>query len=93
MSALLTFDSVSARTPDHRLLFEGLTLAIGRERVGLVGRNGSGKSTVLRIAAGESPAASGGVHRSGTARMLAQDWPPGLTLAQLLGISDELARL
>lgn len=93
MSALLTFDSVSARTPDHRLLFEGLTLALTRERVGLVGRNGSGKSTLLRIAAGEAHAASGAVNRSGSARMLAQDWPPGQTLAQALGVSDELTRL
>ncbi len=93
MSALLTFDSVSARTPDHRLLFEGLTLALTRERVGLVGRNGSGKSTLLRIAAGDSRAASGSVHRSGTAAMLAQDWPPGLTLVEMLGVGAELARL
>lgn len=93
MSALLTFDSVSARAPDHRLLFESLTLALTRERVGLVGRNGSGKSTLLRIAAGEEQAASGSVHRSGSVRMLVQDWPPGLTLAQLLGVGEELARL
>ncbi|HEY0621477.1 ABC-F family ATP-binding cassette domain-containing protein [Sphingomonas sp.] len=93
MSALLTFDSVSARTPDHRLLFEGLTLALGHERIGLVGRNGSGKSTLLRIAAGETRAASGSVHRNGTAAMLAQDWPPALTLAEVLGVSEEIARL
>ena len=93
MSALLTFDSVSARTPDRRLLFEGLTLALGHERVGLVGRNGSGKSTLLRIAAGEARAASGAVHRTGSAAMLAQDWPPAMTLAQVLGVGAELARL
>ena len=93
MSALLTFDSVSARTPDHRLLFEGLTLALSSERVGLVGRNGSGKSTVLRIAAGEARPASGSVHRNGTAAMLAQDWPPALTLGAVLGVGAELARL
>ena len=93
MSALLTFDTVSARTPDHRLLFEGLTLALGRERAGLVGRNGSGKSTLLRIAAGGARAASGSVHRSGTVAMLAQDWPPALTLGEVLGVDAELARL
>jgi ATPase subunit of ABC transporter with duplicated ATPase domains len=93
MSALLTFDSVSARTPDHRLLFEGLTLALTRERIGLVGRNGSGKSTLLRIAAGDDKPVSGAVHRTGSVRMLAQDWPPGLTLAQALGVGEELARL
>lgn len=93
MSALLTFDSVSATTPDHRLLFEGLTLALGHERVGLVGRNGSGKSTLLRIAAGEAQAASGSVHRTGSVAMLEQDWPPALTLAEVLDVREPLARL
>jgi ATPase subunit of ABC transporter with duplicated ATPase domains len=49
MSALLILDSISLTTPDGRPLFDGLTLAIGRERTGLVGRNGSGKSTLLRL--------------------------------------------
>ena len=93
MSALLTFDSISARTPDHRLLFEGLTLALGRERIGLVGRNGSGKSTLLRIAAGQASAASGSVHRAGTVAMLAQDWPPESTLGEILGVVEEVARV
>ena len=34
MSALLTFDSVSVRTPDGRTLFENLSFTLGRERVG-----------------------------------------------------------
>ena len=43
MSAFVTLDSVSCRAPDGRVLFENLTLALGRERVGVVGRNGVGK--------------------------------------------------
>jgi ATP-binding cassette subfamily F protein uup len=42
------------------LVLDRATIAIGEgERVGLVGRNGSGKSTFLRIAAGELPPDSG----------------------------------
>ena len=66
MTAFLTLDSVSAAAPDATRLFDGVTLAVGRERVGLVGRNGSGKSTLLRIAAGEGAPASGSVAVTGS---------------------------
>jgi hypothetical protein len=42
MSAFLTLDSISAQTPEHQVLFSDLTLSIGAERVGLVGRAPSG---------------------------------------------------
>ena len=41
-SALVTLNSVAARTPDGRGLFDNLTLAFGRERTAVVGRNGVG---------------------------------------------------
>ena len=93
MSALLTLASVSARTPEHRVLFDSLTLSIASERVGLVGRNGSGKSTLLRIVAGEIDAAAGTIRQSGTIGILAQDWPAGITIADALGMSDGMAIL
>ena len=52
-------DSISLSTPDGRPLFDGLTLALGRERTGLVGRNGCGKSTLLRLISGETEPAKG----------------------------------
>src|SRR5436305_2402356 len=72
MSAFLILDSISLNTPDGHRLFDGLTLAIGRERTGLVGRNGSGKSTLLRLIAGEIEPALGNVQRLGSIGMLAQ---------------------
>jgi ATP-binding cassette subfamily F protein uup len=46
-----------AKSYGPRLLFSGITLGLGEEeRVGLIGANGSGKSTMLRIFAGlEAP--------------------------------------
>jgi len=93
MSALLTLDSVSAYTPERRLLFDGLTLLVGAERVGLVGRNGSGKSTLLRMIAGEAEASSGTIRRAGSVGMLAQDWLPDLTIARALGVAEGMAIL
>jgi ATPase subunit of ABC transporter with duplicated ATPase domains len=93
MSAFLTLDSISLVTPDGRLLFEGLTLALGRERTGVVGRNGCGKSTLLRMLAGGIEPASGSLQRAGTTGSLAQLADHSLTVAEALGVASALARL
>jgi ATPase subunit of ABC transporter with duplicated ATPase domains len=93
MSALLTLDSVAAHTPEQRLLFSGLSLALQTERVGLVGRNGSGKSTLLRIVAGELDPAAGTVTLSGTVGTLQQVFAPEITVAEALGVREQLSLL
>ncbi len=93
MTAFLILDSISLATPDGRPLFDGLTLAIGRERTGLVGRNGCGKSTLLRLIAGEIEPGGGSVHRAGSIGMLTQLADDRLTVAQALGVADDLTRL
>ena len=93
MRTFLTFDSVSAATPDGAPLFHDLTLAVGAERIGLVGRNGSGKSTLLRIAAGEAAPFAGSVSRGGTVGGLVQVWPGELAVSDVLGVTALLAQL
>jgi ATPase subunit of ABC transporter with duplicated ATPase domains len=93
MPAFLVLDSISLSTPDGRPLFNGLTLAMGRERTGIVGRNGSGKSTLLRLIAGEIEPAAGSLQRIGTIGMLAQLTDERLTVAEALGLAGDLARL
>ena len=93
MTALVILDSISLATPDGRPLFDGLTLALLRERIGIVGRNGCGKSTLLRLIAGDIEPAAGSVHRAGSIGMLAQLADERLTVAQALGVADDLARL
>ena len=96
MSALLTFDRISASRPDGTPLFPGLTLALGRERVGLVGRNGSGKSTLLAIAAGLREPESGSVARHGAVGLLRQIQPSAGPVARALGVEaafQAMARL
>ncbi|SHO61567.1 ATPase components of ABC transporters with duplicated ATPase domains [Pseudoxanthobacter soli DSM 19599] len=92
-AALLTLTSVCAATPDRRPLFSGLTLSIGRERVGLVGRNGCGKSTLLRIVAGTAEAASGSVTLSGATGTLVQEWRADESVAEALGIERAMAAI
>jgi ATPase subunit of ABC transporter with duplicated ATPase domains len=95
MSAFITLESVAAATPDGRRLFENLTLSIGTERIGLVGRNGVGKSSLLAILAGTRLPAAGTVARAGTVVML--DQAPDLStddrLVALLGVAPDWDRL
>lgn len=95
MPPILTLDGLSYSTPDGRSLFDNLTLAFGAERTGLVGRNGVGKSTLLRIVLGELPPAAGAVTLRGRVGVLRQALqpPPGATVAALMGVDDALARL
>lgn len=93
MSALLTFDHLTVAAPDGHILFSDLTLSIGRERVGIVGRNGSGKSTLLQITNGEREPVSGTISRSSPLAMLRQIQPDDGSVADALGIADDLVRL
>ena len=93
MAAFLILDSISLVTPDGRPLFDGLTLALGRERTGVVGRNGCGKSTLLRLIAGDIEPSGGSLQRIGSIGMLAQLADERLTVSEALGVADDLARL
>ncbi|MET3665050.1 ABC-F family ATP-binding cassette domain-containing protein [Caulobacter sp. 1776] len=93
--SFVTLDAVSAATPDGRILFDNLNLSIGAERIGLVGRNGVGKSTLLALTAGLRPPLAGTVARAGTVATLDQtpDLSPGARLVDLLGVGSDWDRL
>jgi ATPase subunit of ABC transporter with duplicated ATPase domains len=95
MPALITLDGLSYSTPDGRSLFENLTLAFGAERTGLVGRNGVGKSTLLRLVLGELQPTAGALSVHGRLGVLRQALipPQGATVAALMGVDTALVRL
>ncbi|MBP6876984.1 MAG: ABC-F family ATP-binding cassette domain-containing protein [Phenylobacterium sp.] len=95
MSAFLTLDGLSYKTPDGHPLFDDLTLAFGAERTGLVGRNGVGKTTLIRLMLGEIAPAAGAVVVRGRIGVLRQALapPPDASVADILGLTGELARL
>lgn len=58
---MISFDNVS-KSYGSKVLFENVTFNINKgERIGLVGRNGNGKTTLMRIITGEEEADSGKV--------------------------------
>jgi ATPase subunit of ABC transporter with duplicated ATPase domains len=93
MSSLLEFDRISACRPDGIPLFADLTLALGRERVGLVGSNGAGKSTLLAIAEGSRAPERGRVVRRGSFGLLRQLPAEHGSVAAGLGVEEPLAAM
>ena len=87
---MLSVSNLSVRLGDL-LLFENASFSIDRgDRVGLVGANGSGKSSLLRVLAGEIPATTGSISIAPgtTIGYLRQGFGdlPGGTLADLLDV-------
>ena len=83
---LLGCEKVSVEFPTKRV-FEGISLGVNTgDRIGIVGRNGDGKSTLLRLLAGEQEPDEGRVltSRGATVGLLAQQpsFDPGLTVGR-----------
>ncbi len=95
MPASVSLHQLSYSTSDNQPLFSGLDLVFGNERTGLIGRNGTGKSTLLRIIAGRLQPAAGSVTVLGTLGMLEQSVQvaPDADVADQLGVAEALARL
>jgi ATPase subunit of ABC transporter with duplicated ATPase domains len=70
---VLLAESLCAVLPGGRILFRDVDLSLEHETVGLVGVNGVGKTTLLRILADERPPDSGRVVRSGLVAWLPQN--------------------
>lgn len=94
----LQLNAISKTFGTHSL-FSGLTLQIGaRSRLGLIGRNGCGKSTVLKIMTGQLQPEEGSIYRAPGMRVnyLSQEprITPHLTLeAEMRSIFTELNAL
>lgn len=88
----ISLANLSWSTPDGHTVLDGITLDFGQERVGLVGRNGVGKSTILRLIAGHLTPVRGAVRVSGTVGMLRQITQVAAqeTVADRLGITPAL---
>jgi len=70
----LDVGGVGYTLPDGRPLLRDVTFRVGDgARVALVGPNGVGKSTLLRIVTGDTPAHAGSVQRSGGLGVMRQD--------------------
>jgi len=69
MTALLSANEIRL-TYGYQNLLDGVTLAVGAgEKIGMVGRNGCGKTSLLKILSGQSAADSGEIARRRSLRI------------------------
>lgn len=89
----ITLSRLAWSTPDGRNVFADLDLSFGPERAGLVGRNGVGKTTLLKLISGELQPLAGEVSVNGTISLLKQTVQVDQqeTVADLFGATDALA--
>ncbi len=94
-SASITLAGLAWSTPDGHQLFSDLNLSIDAERVGLVGRNGVGKTTLLKLIARELRPSAGTVSVEGRLGVLRQavHLRADETIADTFGARDGLALL
>jgi ATPase subunit of ABC transporter with duplicated ATPase domains len=93
---MLTAHNIKYIHPDRDILFENISLSVTRrEKAALIGNNGTGKSTLLKILAGVLQPSDGAVHCDAQPYYIPQHFGQynDLTLAQALKIEDKLAAL
>src|SRR3954449_9896245 len=73
LGSVITTTGLELRAGSRILLSEANLRVQPGDRIGLVGRNGAGKTTSLRVLAGEGQPYSGTVQRSGELGYLPQD--------------------
>lgn len=94
-SPYLVIHQLTCRFADGETLFGPLNLSLDRRHCALVGRNGVGKSRLLRLLAGREPPADGHIETRGLVAWVQQQSAvePGVTLAQWLGYGEVFAAL
>ncbi|WBH15264.1 ABC-F family ATP-binding cassette domain-containing protein [Sphingomonas radiodurans] len=95
MPSSLTTTNLSWSTPDGHAVLTDVSISFSAERVGIVGRNGVGKSTLLRLLAGDLAPSTGSITRSGSIARLRQltHTAADESIADLMGIRTVLAAL
>src|ERR1700749_4061111 len=86
MTAAIVCSDLSFSWPDGASVLSGLTVSFGPGRTGLIGVNGSGKSPLLKLIAGELRPGSGAVRTHGEVGYL----PQAITLGTHQSVSDLL---
>lgn len=95
MPAFITLSNLAWSTADGRSLFSNLDLSFGPERTGLVGRNGVGKTTLLKLAAGQLQPQAGTISVNGRLGILRQSVQVDAseTVVDLFGVTAALSLL
>ena len=82
-------------TNDNKSIFNDLMLSFVQKKTAIAGRNGIGKSTLLKIIVGNLQPVSGNINLSGTISYCPQNLSSHLnkTVSEALGVTEKLAAL
>ncbi len=78
---LINLRDISFETKPGVFLFKNLTLSLNKEKTGLVGKNGVGKTTLIRLIIGELKPVSGIIERQTHIAYLPQDYQINMELS------------
>jgi ATPase subunit of ABC transporter with duplicated ATPase domains len=93
---MLILQNITYIHPDKDLLFENIGMTASRhEKIALIGNNGTGKSTLLKIIAGELKPAAGNIIADAKPYYIPQLFGQfnNYTIAEALGVHDKLSAL
>ncbi|MCP1478396.1 ATPase subunit of ABC transporter with duplicated ATPase domains [Pseudomonas chlororaphis] len=95
LPALVSLNQLTFQFAHGETLFDSLDLTFDALPTGIVGRNGTGKSVLARLIAGELSPSSGSVTRFARVAYVAQEHlaQEGQSVAQVAGIAPALAAL
>src|SRR3954452_21582538 len=93
--SFITLSDVGLTWPDGSIALAGITGTFGAGRTGLVGLHGTGKSTLLRLIAGDLRPSTGRITTSATVAHIPQTLTLEVdaTVADLLGVGNQVLAL
>lgn len=95
LPALVSLNQLTYQFANGETLLDALNLTFDRQPTAIVGRNGMGKSLLLRLIAGQLQPTSGSIQRNAHLAYVPQDPrpEPGQSVAQVAGLAEALGAL
>ena len=95
LPALVSLNQLTYQFANGETLLDALNLTFDRQPTAIVGRNGMGKSLLLRLIAGELQPTSGSIQRNARLAYVPQDPRPApqQSVAQMAGLAEALGAL
>ncbi len=86
---------MSFTLPTGKSIFNNLTLTLAKQKIGLVGRNGVGKSTLIKLIMGELHPSTGSIYTDSKLAYVPQQvsLPEHLTVADVFGYGHKIMAL
>lgn len=88
---MITIKDLSYCPPMGEQLFENISISFANHKIGLIGKNGIGKTTLLRLIVGEIEPDQGTIERRSKIAYMPQDYQINLnqSISDILGFSDD----